>query len=148
MTHVGGVADATPITSVNYMQVYNGPMDFWGWHYSADIGDADAESIRDAVNVTNFARALVKAIDMVPYGEPRVVNFGSGDKAGFTLEQLIETSNICAHFVNELNEIYLDVFSCKNFDSKVVDRLIIEYFGTSNISSVVRLRRARRKNDK
>jgi S-adenosylmethionine/arginine decarboxylase-like enzyme len=53
---------------------------------------------------------------MVPYGEPQVVHFGSGDKSGFTLVQLIETSNITAHFCEETDDMYLDVFSCKPFN--------------------------------
>jgi S-adenosylmethionine decarboxylase len=70
---------------------------------------------------------------MVPYGEPQIVNFGSGNKAGYTMVQLIETSNICAHFVNENDTMYLDVFSCKPFDEKVVEALVIKYFGAKTI---------------
>jgi S-adenosylmethionine decarboxylase len=70
---------------------------------------------------------------MVAYGEPQIVDFGSGNKAGYTLVQLIETSNICAHFVNENDTMYLDVFSCKPFDDKVVIALVKEYFGATSI---------------
>ena len=43
--------------------------------------------------------------------------FGAYDaKAGYTLTQLIETSNICAHFVDESNSLFLNVHSCKDFD--------------------------------
>lgn len=82
----------------------------------------------DAENIKNFSNQLVKEIDMVPYGDPQIVNFGTGDKQGYTLVQLIETSNICAHFANELNAVFLDVFSCKEFDKDVVIRLVGEYF--------------------
>jgi len=66
---------------------------------------------------------------MVAYGEPQVVNFGSGNKAGYTLVQLIETSNICAHFVEENDTMYLDVFSCKTFDPDTVVETARAYFG-------------------
>lgn len=65
---------------------------------------------------------------MIPYGEPSVQHFGEGNKSGYTLVQLIQTSNICAHFVEETNDIYLDVFSCKDFDPKVVERVASLYF--------------------
>ena len=65
---------------------------------------------------------------MVAYGEPMVQHFGRGNKAGFTLVQLIETSNICAHFVEETNDFYLDVFSCKEFDPKHVEKVVKLYF--------------------
>jgi S-adenosylmethionine/arginine decarboxylase-like enzyme len=70
---------------------------------------------------------------MVAYGEPQIVNFGSGNKAGYTLVQLIETSNICAHFVNEDNTMYLDVFSCKEYDDQIVINLVRKYFGAHKV---------------
>jgi len=81
---------------------------------------------------------------MVPYGEPQVIHFGSGDKAGFTLVQLIETSNISAHFCEETNDMYLDVFSCKPFDSKVVEDTVTEYFGPYQKNKVFVQRQAGR----
>jgi S-adenosylmethionine/arginine decarboxylase-like enzyme len=85
-------------------------------------------TIRNKKNIEMFARELVKKIDMVPYGDPQVVHFGSGNKAGYTLVQLIETSNITAHFVEETNDIYLDVFSCKPFKPQDVSSVVGLYF--------------------
>ena len=65
---------------------------------------------------------------MVAYGEPQVVHFGSGNKTGYTLVQLIETSNICCHFVEENNSFYLDVFSCKPFEPQDVLDTVTKYF--------------------
>jgi len=65
---------------------------------------------------------------MVAYGEPHIVNFGTGNKAGFTLIQLIETSNIAAHYCNENGDVYIDVFSCKPFDPDVAHKVFTEYF--------------------
>jgi S-adenosylmethionine decarboxylase len=75
----------------------------------------------------------VRDIDMVAYGEPQIVHFGTGNKAGYTLIQLIETSNIAAHFVEENDSLYLDVFSCKPFDKKIVRKLVKEFFEASKI---------------
>ena len=66
---------------------------------------------------------ISKDIDMVPYGEPDVPNFGHGDKTGFSLNQWISTSNITGHFVNELCKVYLNIFHCKNFDKEVAINL-------------------------
>jgi S-adenosylmethionine/arginine decarboxylase-like enzyme len=70
---------------------------------------------------------------MVAYGEPQIVNFGTGNKEGYSLVQLIETSNICAHFANQDREIYLDVFSCKPFDERIVEDLIVKYFDAKSL---------------
>ena len=100
----------------------------WGFHLMIDAASCNISKITDAEHVANFARTLVNRIDMVAYGEPQVVNFGSGNKAGFTLVQLIETSNIVAHFCNDSGDVYLDVFSCKPFIMKDVMDVFREYF--------------------
>lgn len=102
--------------------------DYWGYHLILDSGGCDHTAITSYETIYEFAKELVVEIDMVAYDEPQIVNFGSGNKAGYTLVQLIETSNICAHFVNEHDHIYLDVFSCKTFDPEVVIKLVQKYF--------------------
>jgi len=106
---------------------------FWGYHAILDAAGCDLDKMTSYENVYNFAKQLVKDIDMVAYGEPQIVNFGSGNKAGYTLVQLIETSNICAHFANENQEMYLDVFSCKPFDERIVEDLVVHYFGAKSL---------------
>jgi S-adenosylmethionine/arginine decarboxylase-like enzyme len=101
----------------------------WGYHLILDCSKCIASSIRSSPNITKFAKNLVKKIDMVPYGEPQVIHFGSGDKAGYTLVQLIETSNITAHFCEETNDMYLDVFSCKPFNPADVESVVNHHFG-------------------
>lgn len=106
---------------------------FWGYHAILDAAGCDLDKMTSYENVYNFAKQLVKDIDMVAYGEPQIVNFGSGNKAGYTLVQLIETSNICAHFANENQEMYLDVFSCKPFNERIVEDLVVKYFGAKSL---------------
>jgi S-adenosylmethionine/arginine decarboxylase-like enzyme len=65
---------------------------------------------------------------MVAYGEPQIVMFGEGNKKGYTLIQLIQTSNISAHFCEETNEMYLDIFSCKKYDIDEAVKVVKEYF--------------------
>lgn len=100
----------------------------WGYMLMLDIAKCKPQSIRCAKHIEAFTKHLVKDIDMVAYGEPQIVKFGTGDKAGYTLTQLIETSNITAHFCDETNTAYLDIFSCKPYDIKVVEKLVQEYF--------------------
>jgi S-adenosylmethionine/arginine decarboxylase-like enzyme len=102
--------------------------DYWGYHLILDAAGCDHDSITSRENVHDFVKQLVTDIDMVAYGEPQIVHFGSGNKEGFTLVQLIETSNICAHFVNEHGHMYLDVFSCKTFEPQTVIDVAQKYF--------------------
>ena len=106
----------------------------WGQHLVMDIARCNPVCIRCPDNIYRFTKDLVRKIDMVAYGEPQIVMFGSGNKKGYTLVQLIETSNICAHFVEETNDMYLDVFSCKKFDPHLVAGLVARYFSPDDVT--------------
>ena len=107
----------------------------WGWHLSVDASFCDLNLITNKETVYKFTKQLVKDIDMIAYGEPDIVFFGEGDKSGLTMHQLISTSNICAHFVDEYKSIFLGVFSCKPFEHEVVEQLVVEYFVAKHIKS-------------
>lgn len=109
-----------------------------------DASTCIGPKIRCPKNITNFTKALVHKIDMIPYGEPQVVKFGSGNKAGYTLVQLIETSNICAHFVDETSDMYLDVFSCKQFNPLDVEAMVGLYFSPLKTNRIFLTRQAPR----
>jgi len=100
----------------------------WGYHVILDCSSCLPHALRSKKHIEQFAKTLVKRIDMVPYGPPQVIHFGSDNKAGFTLVQLIETSNITAHFVEATNDIYIDVFSCKAFNPKEVEDVVNHFF--------------------
>ena len=112
-------------------------MSYWGYHLILNAKRCRPSAIRSAKDITHFSKALVKKIDMVPYGEPQVVRFGSGNKQGYTLVQLIETSNITAHFVEETNDMYLDVFSCKDFRPEDVRSMVSKYFEPEHADSLL-----------
>jgi len=101
---------------------------YWGYHLTVDASNCNPEALRSKKIITDFVKTLVSDIDMVAYGAPRIVMFGEGNKKGYTLIQLIETSNISAHFVEETNDIYFDIFSCKSFDPKIAIKVIDDYF--------------------
>ena len=115
----------------------------WGQHLVLDIARCKPSRIRSSKNIYMFTKDLVNRIDMVAYGEPQIVMFGTGNKKGYTLVQLIETSNICAHFVEETNDMYLDVFSCKPFNPLVVTGTVAEYFRPDDIIFHNMVRQAR-----
>jgi S-adenosylmethionine/arginine decarboxylase-like enzyme len=91
-------------------------------------------------NIVAFSKDLVQRIDMVPYGEPTVKHFGSDNKSGYTLVQLIETSNITGHFCDQSGDAYLDVFSCKDFHDKDVIDAVWKYFLPRDLSSTTLFR--------
>ena len=109
--------------------------DYWGFHTMLDCSGCDHDKITDGDNITAFTKELVKRIDMVAYGEPIVAHFAAHDpqKAGYSMMQLIETSNLAAHFVDRDNTMYLDVFSCKEYEINTVIDVVKEFFGATKI---------------
>lgn len=108
---------------------------YWGYHLMLDCSGCDVVRIRDRDTIANFVRVLVKRIGMVAFGEPLIEYFAAGaeDKAGFSMVQLIETSSITAHFVDRDAHAYIDIFSCKSFDTDVCKNTVEEFFTAQKI---------------
>ena len=101
----------------------------WGILSSIDLYDCNPETIRDAEKIKQFVIELCDLIEMKRFGETQVVHFGEDEKvAGYSMTQLIETSLISAHFANLTNATYLDVFSCKVYDSQKVVEFAKSFF--------------------
>jgi S-adenosylmethionine/arginine decarboxylase-like enzyme len=109
--------------------------EFWGYHLILDCHACDVPSIQSQGNVYNWIKNLVKDIDMEPIGEPRIEYTAAEfpDKAGFTAIQVIVTSSIVAHFVDSTGDVYIDVFSCKEFNNDTVIKSIKDAFAPKRI---------------
>ena len=116
----------------------------WGIHTVLNVAAACPKAIRCPVAIARFSNDLVRRIDMKAFGGPVIQHFGEGNKAGYTLVQLIETSNIMAHFVEETNDIYLDVFSCKPYEAQEVLSCVKDHFRPTYIDHYVLQRQANR----
>lgn len=113
----------------------------WGIASAIDIYHCDPRKIRDEQTIKQFVVGLCDLIEMKRFGETQVVHFGEEERvAGYSMVQLIETSLISAHFANQTNAVYLDVFSCKPYDPDVVKMFSQTYFGGSNSVLHVTLR--------
>ena len=107
---------------------------YWGYHLTLDCSSCNKNNIKDEQHVKNFVKELMARIDMKPIGDTRVGYTAAEfpDKAGFTAVQIIVTSTIVAHFIDSTGDLYLDVFSCKQFDIETVVKTVDEYFTPEN----------------
>jgi len=114
----------------------------WGISSSMDIYDCVPETIRSADKIRQFVVELCELIEMKRYMDTMVVHFGEEERvAGYSMVQLIETSIISAHFANQTNTTYLDVFSCKPYDPDVVAEFARKFFGGKRCVTYVNFRR-------
>lgn len=53
---------------------------------------------------------------------------------GTSAIQFIKTSNITIHTLDIMKRVYLNVFSCKEFDPKVAKQFCIDFFQCKNVA--------------
>ena len=108
----------------------------WGHHLMVDAAGCNGR-LGDGEAIKAFCRELVAEIGMTAYGEPILEHFGHGDPetSGYTLVQLIETSNVTAHFCDQTGEIYLDLFSCRDFDEQRAVAVFRRHFEPASLTA-------------
>ncbi len=105
----------------------------WGILTSIDLEGCYPELIRSDLAIKNYVSRLVELIEMKVHGDCQIVHFGSCPEVeGFTMMQMIETSLISGHFVNIDNSAYIDIFSCKPYDSEGAAKATAEFFGAKD----------------
>jgi S-adenosylmethionine/arginine decarboxylase-like enzyme len=115
----------------------------WGKHLILDCAGCNFFLINDTANIREFIKELADRIDMTTHGEPQIeFLLPETDNEGYSVLQMITTSNITIHFVNKTKEAYIDVFSCKEFDSSVAVEVVTEYFEPSTIRTTILTRQA------
>jgi S-adenosylmethionine decarboxylase len=111
------------------------PSHAWGWHLLIDMSDVNKNmDSEDAIE--NFFGLLLKTTKMKalsPIMIKRVDNKEEG--RGISAVQIITTSSIVFHGDDKNRCVYLDVFTCKPFDQKVVINLIKKYFQPKRFKS-------------
>lgn len=101
----------------------------WGISANIDLYGCKPEIIRDNTKIKQYVKELCELIKVKRFGDCIVVNFGEDERiAGYSMTQLIETSLVSGHFANQSNNSYLDVFSCKFFDPKLVAEFSQQFF--------------------
>ena len=93
-----------------------------------DLNGCDKKLVRDRKTLSLFGVELCKILKMAPYGKPIVKRFGKGKLRGYSLVQLIETSNICVHLDEFENKAFIDIFSCEDFISAKAKNFSKSYF--------------------
>jgi S-adenosylmethionine/arginine decarboxylase-like enzyme len=101
----------------------------WGMSVSIDIYDCQLELIDDEKTIRLFLQKLIEFIKMKAYGEPLMKKFGPSTRLyGYSVMQLIETSNVTVHFSPATKAAYIDIFSCKEFKPHATGMFCKEFF--------------------
>lgn len=114
----------------------------WGYHLMLEVAGTNTASTNPH-EIAKFVAELVTAIDMKAVGDP-IITYLEPDpeNSGYSVMQLIQTSNITAHFVDSDKTAYFDVFSCKKFEAATVEHVIDKYFTPVSVKSTLIERQA------
>lgn len=106
----------------------------YGQHLMIDLYGCETGAIADQRVIEDFVTQLCDdKLGVRRYDDPYIARFGLAEPktAGYSLVQLIESSSVTGHFSEEWASAYLDVFSCRPFDSEKVATFARECFGAS-----------------
>lgn len=115
----------------------------FGMELVVDLTKCDLTKISSKEYIRSFVVKLCdETIEMKRFGKPLIPNFGHENKitSGFSLVQLIETSSVVAHFSDFKKTAYINIFSCKWFDTKKTAKFCKEWFGAKQMKSKVLMR--------
>ena len=90
----------------------------WGKLAVINLYNCNKNSIKNKRKIKKFVKQLCQKLDMNKKGPTRIKRFGKDSLKGYSFIQFIETSSITCHFDEIQNRAFIDIFSCKKFDSK------------------------------
>jgi S-adenosylmethionine/arginine decarboxylase-like enzyme len=85
----------------------------------------------------SFVKDLLAAADMKALGPLVFSGAEDLDFPGQSFVQMITTSHCSLHYFSDSNEIYFDLYSCKQFDPAKIINIINSYFGIESYHGMV-----------
>ena len=107
----------------------------YGYELILDLHGCDTSTF-DRQNLDKFFEKLCKAIKMTKcerywwddVGVPEEEKQTSPHTKGTSAVQFILTSTIVVHTLDLLKAVYINIFSCKEFDEKLAEAITTEWF--------------------
>jgi len=84
-----------------------------------------------------FVNKLMRITDMKPLGPLNWSDAVDLDFPGQSFVQMITTSHCSLHFFADTNEIYFDLYSCKEYDHNAIVGLLNEVFGLKEYHGIL-----------
>ncbi len=110
----------------------------YGFELILDLHGCDVSKF-NRVSLDGYFEKLCKAIKMQKckryfwddVGLPEEEKQTSPHTKGSSAVQFILTSSIVIHTLDLLKAVYVNIFSCKEFDAKVAEKITREWFGAN-----------------
>lgn len=111
----------------------------YGYELILDLHGCDVSKF-NRTSLDNYFEKLCKAIDMKRAdlhfwdyeGVPDEELPTEAHLLGTSAVQFIKTSNIVIHTLDLLRAVYVNIFSCKEYDAKVAEKITNQWFGAKS----------------
>lgn len=111
--------------------------ELWGKSALIDLHDCSHERLINPELLKQFVSELVTAVNMEAHGPCYVDRFGDGELTGLSAMQFIKTSAITVHCDEVGNRVFIDIFSCKDFNADKAVSFSQQFFGAKTGKSTV-----------
>jgi len=104
----------------------------FGLHLMLEFYDCEEKKLEDTKFIVSVLEELPEIIGMRKISEPYVIkvppNPSTFDKGGISAFIIIAESHIAIHTFTKQRYATIDVFSCKEFDTKKAEEYLVEKF--------------------
>ncbi len=119
-------------------------MNSYGKELILDIHNCDSSKF-NRKNIRNYIKQLCELIEMEKcrlcwwddYGVPVEEQETEPHLKGTTAVQFIKTSNILIHTLDLLKNVYINIFSCRDFDADLAKNFSKEWFKGKIVNSQI-----------
>lgn len=115
----------------------------FGLEVVLDLYECNPKVIRSDKKLAEYTTRLCKLLKMKKFGKTLLPHFGYNEAhtAGYSMLQFIETSSITGHFSELWNSAYINIFSCKDFDTEKAANFTVKFFGSKRFNKRVLIRK-------
>ncbi len=112
----------------------------WGKSVAIDLSECAHDRLISGELLKEFIAEVIKIVGMEAHGPCYVDRFGEGEIEGYSAMQFIKTSSIAVHLDEVGNRAFIDIFSCKHFESAPAEKYAKDFFKAQS-SKIVELTR-------
>ena len=122
----------------------------WGYHLILDVSGlrCSVDKLNDVLYLKAFVAEMLDVTGMKAWGDCLVSRLTAEDGdfpdalSGYTVVQLLHTSNLTMHVCDKADAIYFDLFSCSKFDSAAAVGVLQKYFEPQSVRETFLTRQA------
>lgn len=111
----------------------------YGVELVLDLHDCDPSVISSKRKLQEYVNQLCRMLKMQKYGKTLLPYFGLKEPytKGYSMLQFIETSSITGHFSEHWRRAYINIFSCKPYNTKRAREFTRRFFGAKFVENRV-----------